>query len=280
LFLSALLIAFLLVAAPSSRADRERQIEEKGKAAVDKVINALGPVKHPKKKGIIKRRLGEKGEKRRERLNKQRQSLKERRKEGREAFRKKRGKVRQDLKDLMERRRETVKERREKFRKKLKERLEKRRKFFKEREGRFRERLAKIKDKRKKRVAERVDRRMNLLNRKIVDRMGNRLDRMENLLTKIESRAKKMENEGVDVGDVYTTIGGIQSDIDSLRTSLADQAGKTYTPEISDEARLRQDIGQSYQSLRSDFKKLHTNAVNIRREIAGLLQTLGSLKVE
>jgi len=158
--------------------------------------------------------------------------------------------------------------------------LQKRRVFWKQQKELFQARVKKIKDERKKRIIERVEQRLNALNQKIVTRMNRLLDRMENLLAKIQSRADEMASNGVNIGSTNETIKNIQADIDSLRSKLTEQAGKSYIPQITDEAGLRIAAGKSYQSLRGDFKNLHDDLIKIKKEIADLLHSLAKLQTE
>jgi len=161
---------------------------------------------------------------------------------------------------------------------KVKNLLQQRQQFFRQIKKRFQANLEKIRDERKKRIIVRIEKRLHDLNQRIINQMNHHLDRLEALLTKIESRTAKITENGLDASSANEAIKNIQADIDRLRDKLTEQAGKSYTPQITDESGLRIAAGQSYQSLRQDFKELHHQLIKIRKETADLLHSLAQLQ--
>ena len=73
-------------------------------------------------------------------------------------------------------------------------------------------------------------------NAKITERSSELVNKLETALLAIESRSDKAAVSGADVANVRSLITTAESAISSARTAITEQAGKTYSIEIKDEA--------------------------------------------
>jgi len=92
----------------------------------------------------------------------------------------------------------------------------------------------------------------------------------------ISSRADKAEAHGLDVSGVRALVVNAETAIASARDSIADQAGKTYSIDITTEDNLRSDVGETRKMFRGDLDALREIVKDVRsviREVAvGLAQ--------
>jgi hypothetical protein len=161
----------------------------------------------------------------------------------------------------------------------LQQSLQNRKQIFLEKQEQFKLKIQEFKDQNKTQVMEKLTADINNLNKKLVNRLLDRLDRLEKILGKIESRANKKASLGADMTAVNDQISSLKEDINALRNQLNDQLTKTYSPQITEEENLKSDIGKLYQELREDQKKFHNELISIRKKMTDLIQLLISVKV-
>ncbi|MCR4283851.1 MAG: hypothetical protein NUV64_00835 [Parcubacteria group bacterium] len=171
---------------------------------------------------------------------------------------------REELKNEIERKREEYKKEIENKREEAKKEIEQKREELKAR-------LLNIKDERKKNAIEKIDGQIKKLNERMIEHFSNVLDKMEDVLKGISSRADKAEAHGLDVSSVRVLIVNAETAIDSARVSVAEQAGKVYSIDITTEDKLKFDVSETRKLLHGDLeivKEAVKNAHTAIREAA------------
>lgn len=148
---------------------------------------------------------------------------------------------------------EELDQRREEFKEIIKNEREALANRIKEKREELKERLDKIKDERKKDIVERIDQSMDGLNDRMVKHFNQVLDKMEDILGRIGERADRATERGQDVSAVRSAMDEAIVAISSAREAIRVQAGKTYTINITDEATLRNKVGEARQLLHRDL---------------------------
>ncbi|MBI2068835.1 MAG: hypothetical protein HYT67_01890 [Candidatus Yanofskybacteria bacterium] len=149
---------------------------------------------------------------------------------------------------------EELKVRKEEFQDKVREEKKQLEERIKEKRTELKERLEKIKDERKKQVVERIDKSMDELNARMVKHFTEVLDKVEGVLNRVSERTEKAKAAGADVSVVVAAIDQAVNAIREARAAIEAQAGKTYTINVTDEATLKNRVGEARQSLRADLK--------------------------
>lgn len=117
----------------------------------------------------------------------------------------------------------------------------------------LRDRLSAVRDERKKAVVERLYDNLNALNKRMVDLLFSKLEHIENILDRVRSRADKAEAHDLDVSSARDEIAAAQQAIERARAVLREQAGKSYTIEVTDETTLRQKVQAVKEQLHADL---------------------------
>lgn len=192
-------------------------------------------VKAQDKRADIKGELTEKKEEARTSLQDKRQELKERNLKNRE-----------ELKQRVEERKEELKTRVEEKREEIKNKVEHKREELKKK-------LEEIKDEKKRQSVERIDRQLDELNRRLLDHYLNMSNKLSDVLIKIAERADKAEERGVDISATRTAIDKANGAIEAVKVAVENQAGKTYTIQVTTEEGLKTDVGKARQALHGDL---------------------------
>ncbi len=121
----------------------------------------------------------------------------------------------------------------------------------------FRTKLQTIKDEKKKAVVERIDTKLSTINEKHTDRFAGVLEKLEMILERISVAQ-----------DQDTTDA--QKVIDIAKKAVEEQAAKTYTITITDEARLRANVGAVTSQLRKDLMATHKTVVDAKQAVQAL----------
>lgn len=117
--------------------------------------------------------------------------------------------------------------------------------------AKFKESLAKVKDENKQTIAINISDTLASLNVKLTTELSLKVDQIENVLVSIQSRITKAEGNGVDVTTAKAQVEKAKIAIDSARTAITTQSGKTYETTITSEATLKAQM----KTLRDSFKK-------------------------
>ena len=167
----------------------------------------------------------------------------------------------EEARKLIEAKREAAKHaieiKREEFKHKLETVKEEARATHEKIKEELKDKLEAIKDVRKKDIVERLDERMDELNHNRAEHYANVLEKIEKALAHLISRTEKAAANGHDVSAVRAAITEAEAAIKTAREAIAAQAAKTYAFDITDEATLKQKIGEARRALETDLKKVH-----------------------
>ncbi|MEW5805116.1 MAG: hypothetical protein AB1721_00065 [Patescibacteria group bacterium] len=150
--------------------------------------------------------------------------------------------------------RNQIQQRQEEFRAQIQENRAELKTYIEEKRVALKEQLQNIRDERKQAIVERIDQRIDELNQRMTNHFLAVLEKLETVLERIGSRADKAEANGLDVSAVRSAITEAEQAIAAARTAVAEQSGKTYLINITDEENLKADVGQARQALAEDLK--------------------------
>ncbi|MBI2049487.1 hypothetical protein HYT32_01035 [Candidatus Roizmanbacteria bacterium] len=136
----------------------------------------------------------------------------------------------------------------------------------------FKERLQTIKDTRKRILTEKIDSNIANANKKHTDRFGVVLTRVQELLDKINSEVNDAKS--------ILLVKDAQSKIDLAKDSVASQAAKVYTINITTEGNLRINVGTTISQFRKDLVAVHKLVVDARQAVVNLRAENAMMKKE
>lgn len=189
--------------------------------------------------------------------------------------------IRGRAKEAIEARRENLKilleEQRLEFRKMIQAKRKELRDSIRAKREELRARLQEIRDKRKAEIMERIYDRLNALNERLTNHFMSALEKMESVLININSRADKAEANGRDVSAVRAAIETAHRAINDARTAVEEQAGKTYSIDVTDENSLRVDAGAARQALRDDLAAVRAAVKSAHDAVRNAATTLARI---
>jgi len=157
---------------------------------------------------------------------------------------------------------------------KIQERKEELRTIREQKREEFQQKLQEIKDARKKKIVENLDRSYTNINNRWTTHFINVLARLTKILDKAKIRAENQKNS-----EALNSINDIYSQIDKVKTSVEEQAAKTYTIEITSEDKLGEAAKAVHSQLRNDLQALREQIKDIRESIRKIVQTLKQTSV-
>ena len=116
--------------------------------------------------------------------------------------------------------------------------------------------LKKIKDKKKVQVVENTDKKLEKINDDRTDHLLDVIGNLENSLAKINVRISAAEVKGVDVSSAKKAAIDAAQAIVAARTAVEEQAAKVYKMTITDENKLKSDVGNTIKKLQDDLKQV------------------------
>lgn len=152
--------------------------------------------------------------------------------------------------------RDKLEQAREKFLSQVEERERKASEGANSRKTRFKERVAKIRDERKKLTVEKAQKRLEEINKKRTSQMAEFLARTETILSKIEAR-----------GTPSSAIADAKKAIETAKTAVRGQAGKTYIIEVGNEQGLKNAVGQAMKALQTDLRNTHKIVIDAKQAV-------------
>ena len=165
---------------------------------------------------------------------------------------------REEAKQQIEQKREEVKNAIEAKRQALKTTIETKREALKGR-------LEVVRDEKKRQAVERIYTALNAINERLTDHFLNVLDQVEDVLDRVQSRADKAKANDLDVASVQTAIDDASRAIEAGRTAVREQAAKSYSVTVTDEATLRENAKSAKEQLRKDLEAVK-NVVKAARD--------------
>jgi hypothetical protein len=182
--------------------------------------------------------------------------------------------VREDIKEKREVVKVEVKKTREESKEKisaLRQDLEKMREQGKKD---LKAKLAKIKDVKKREATERINDNIAKLNKERTEQFGDVLNKLSSVLDRVDERANRAGSKGVDVANAKTAIATARQAITDANTVVKVQSEKIYTITVTDEATLKQKVGEVRQQLRDDLTKVHDVVKSAREAVRNAATTL------
>lgn len=149
---------------------------------------------------------------------------------------------------------------------------------FKEKRGAFMEKKEAIKDAKKKAVVERIDQKMADVNKRRTDQMNETLTRLSDLLDKLQERVDKAKTNGKDTAGTVEPIAKAREAIIAAQTAVTAQAGKEYVATISEETKLKADVGTAVKSLEKDLKVTHQTVLAAKKAVSDALKSVKTIK--
>jgi hypothetical protein len=156
--------------------------------------------------------------------------------------------------------------------------------FVKEKRDELKTKLQNIKDERKKEAVNKIGESIVNLNTKMTTHYSNVLNQISDVLSRVVSRADKAQANGKDVATARTAVSKAQSDIAAAQAAVVAQTGKSYTLNISTDAKLKADVGEARKVLHNDLKKVEdlvkTARNSVRLAVVELAKIQGVDKLE
>lgn len=164
--------------------------------------------------------------------------------------------LRKDVKELRTTAREDIKKMREDVRETIKEKKDE-----------FKNRLQTIKDEKKAQIVERLDGKMTTINTNQTDKMLTHIEKMESIIERLNLKIVEAEGLGKDVSAAKSLITQAEAAIADAKSAVTEQAGKDYTPEITDETTLGEVVSTAMTQLRTDLSALHTKVIAAKQSV-------------
>jgi len=116
--------------------------------------------------------------------------------------------------------------------------------------------LKKIKDERKSQIVENTDKKLEKINDDRTNHLLDVLNNLEKALAKINVRISAAQGKGVDVSSAKKASEDAAKAIATARTAVEAQAAKVYKMTITDENKLKADVGNTIKKLQDDLKQV------------------------
>lgn len=155
-------------------------------------------------------------------------------------------KQREEAKNQIEQKREEIKSTVQAKREELKTTIEVKREALKER-------LKVVRDEKKKQAVERIYTTLNAINERMTNHFLSVLDQVEDVLDRVQSRSEKAGANGLDISSAQAAIDEAVRAIEAARTAVREQAARSYSITVTDEATLRENAKSAREQLRSDL---------------------------
>lgn len=116
--------------------------------------------------------------------------------------------------------------------------------------------LKKINDERKVKIVEATDRKLEKINNDRTNHLLDVLNHLEKALAKIKIRINEAKERGVDVSSAQKAAEDAERAIVAARAAVETQAAKIYKMTITEENKLKIDVGNTVHKLESDLKQV------------------------
>lgn len=156
----------------------------------------------------------------------------------------------------------------------IQERKEELRTLREQKQEEFRLKLQEIKDTRKQKIAENLNNSYVNINNRWTTHFKNVLERLTKILDKVKIKAENQKNQ-----EALNSIEDIYKQITLAETLVENQAGKTYTIEITSEDKLGEAAKAVHSQLKEDLQALREEIKNIRDSIHKVVISLNQPQV-
>ena len=134
-----------------------------------------------------------------------------------------------------------------------------------------------IKDDKKKEIVKKVDANINTINSNQTAYMQKALDQMQGIMSRIIAATQNAKTQGKDTTKVEADITAAQTAIVAAQTALTTQEAKTYAPTITTDAALRNTVGSTVQTVRTDLDVVHKLVLQVRMDLIQAAQDLRAI---
>jgi membrane-associated HD superfamily phosphohydrolase len=142
----------------------------------------------------------------------------------------------------------------------------------------FQEKVNQIRSEAKQRVLSNLAERFTSVNEKWVNHWTRVLSRFSEILDKMAARIEHIgEQTGKDITAAMTAIGEAEAAIATAQEAVAAQAGKTYVPEIDDEATVGVNVRDLVSQFKADLKETLGHVQVARRAMTDALSSMKTL---
>lgn len=135
------------------------------------------------------------------------------------------------------------------------------------REAIMKAKLETFKDKRKAEVAERVNTNLNAINLKQTSQMQKHLNTMSSILDRLETRVTAKD-----------AIASTRANIATTSAALTSQAGKDYTIQVTSETRIKSDVQNQRDKLKTDLMTVRKMVIDAKQSVANAIRVAKSGK--
>ncbi len=141
----------------------------------------------------------------------------------------------------------------------------------------FKAKLQGIKDTKKQKTVENIDSRINEINKKRTEMMGEKLTRMTSILEKITSKAAALKAEGKSTASLEADIATATTIVEAAKTAVATQAAKDYVVDVTTETALKTDAQKAVKAFVTDIKATMTQVTAAQKAVAKAARGAGLL---
>ncbi|CAN5118761.1 hypothetical protein BH09PAT2_BH09PAT2_09610 [soil metagenome] len=198
--------------------------------------------------------------------------------ETREVVQKNRQEIINDSRRMMQVKREEIKQNREDLHASMEaKRKESMEKFQTQREE-FKKELQVIKDEKKKSIIENIDTKLNELNTTHSDNLAQSLTQITDILGRLDEKIASKEASGIDTTEVKAASANAHTLIDSAAAAVTAQSARQYILDITDEAKLREDVKKTVQTFKTDITAVHEKVKAAREAVVTVARLYGQLQ--
>lgn len=153
---------------------------------------------------------------------------------------------------------------------------------FKDRKMELQEKLKVVRDEKKKVMVERIDERISAMNKNHTKRLLTVLEKLEAILNKISDRAQKLKEipAGLNTTAVDSAIASAKTAINAAKEVIVTQSAKTYSVEITSEAKLKANVGAVVSMFRKDLRDAHKAVIDAKQSVQKAERELALIRGE
>lgn len=175
---------------------------------------------------------------------------------------------------------EEIAQKRELFIQNFREKQQEGEERLKTRREAFMQKLQTIKDERRQQIVENATNRLAEINTNRTTHLSQVLEKLSGILERLVNRSATANTNGKDTTTVDAAIAKAQQAITTAQTAVANQASKTYVPQIGSETTLKTTVGSSIQQLQTDLKTTRESVIAAKQAVHDVLQTIATVSDE
>jgi hypothetical protein len=184
----------------------------------------------------------------------------------------------QEIKENVMERREMRMEKREQFVENVKEKRIEAKEQFKEKRTEFKEKVETIRDEKKQQVVERIDTKMSTVNKNKTDKMTEAVNKLAQVVENLKTKGATAKAAGQDTTALDAAIVEAETALALAQEAITTQAGEEYVIEISEEEKLKNDVGSVVSQLRTDLSETHKTVIDAKQAVQNAAKELAKLR--